>query len=314
MAMALNFRYCSFDLPFLVLQRLVLKGLAFLDQTALGSLLGPSLTMLQIGIDDVVTVQCLDNSARGMLNLQMLVVTGVSCGGPHILDTLLLQARDLDSVACISPNSDEFNKRVIECLAERPGLGGRTDRGERRHAVVRLSLNWDQDSIPRQSLMMIAKLSQLQVLHLKANGPDCQSTWFVYHKAMRSTLAPLRGSLRRLMFSSDAYKSMPRWVSPCVFHDQCLGQPGPVTYLNGGQEVADVAAVTAAWKSHSFIMFKEAVAYFKTFPALEFLHIGRCMFKRGRNADGSPSVKFVGDTIHEMGFYDDMNNDFKIEV
>ena len=301
-------RRSTFQAQFPQLQRLLIKGPDILNYEALGSLLAPSLRKLQIGIDDMVALHCLKNRAMAMANLQMLVTTGVSIGGAHALDNVLLHAPALNSFASLGPNSDGFNQRVIQCLTQRLSLG------EGRHPILNLSLSWDHHGIPRKSLVMLGKVPHVQVLHLKAPGLDWQHSWSVNHKLMRKFLEPMRGSLCRLMFSCDTYNSMPRRSSRCVLHPQCYRQPGPVWYLDGDQGTANVAIESRKWHKHCQRMYKEAREYFESFPALELLHIGQCIFDRIKIGDDESSLELVGDTLHEGGFYDDLRKDFKIDV
>lgn len=147
-----------------------------------------------------------------------------------------------------------------------------------------------RSEIPETSLRALSNLVALEDLHL-----DCVSTeqmnvfkrdWYVDHSIIRQHLGPSLRKLRRLALTRDIYEyRVPLSGLLAEGTDLPAFQGMPTDFLWNFTDYSAMRLGEGPWRTHVQHMQEQAVEYAKTFPQLEFLHIGELSFGISRGED-----------------------------
>ncbi|KAI4185013.1 MAG: hypothetical protein L6R41_004385 [Letrouitia leprolyta] len=122
------------------------------------------------------------------------------------------------------------------------------------HVLKSLSLQWEGNKIPEQSLAMISSLPTLEHLAMAALGRHfwLQNQWIIDHKALQRHLSNLQ-RLRKLMFRHDRYDT---------------------STPHGGDRYHDIDDCIQIEEKRRHLLLGHATEYVKLLPNLDWIHLG----------------------------------------
>ncbi|KAI8952008.1 hypothetical protein F4801DRAFT_542488 [Xylaria longipes] len=262
----------SFYMEFPKLKTLHIGFSTLVDARVVSCLVREGLTSLRIPYNDSDTSQFLSEIGQ-IYTLDTILLKGFEATGST--PTRFIEANTQIRSLAVSWAVDAFLGRVIQSLHHHGNL-------------KRLSLQWRETEIPEASLEKVSLLSSIEMLHISAGQQGgWPHDWFIDHDKIKTHVGRL-SKLRRLVITRDTYQLPPDDVAifePGRYYD--FREPG-----------------SRLWASHETRMYEHAVAYVRTLPILEFLHIGQVLFAVEENGGFRRPVvtgsAWVGERVYDV--------------